>query len=422
MGVFRHSIAALTATAAAPLGVLGLAVRPAWRQGLDERLGGGDAGVPGAIWVHGASVGEIQAATRLVDCLRARGHAVLTSTTTTTGRALMRAARPDIPCRLAPLDHPWCVDRALSRLEPAALVLIETELWPTWISGCARRDVPVLLVSGRISDRSFPRYRRVAPALRRTFGRIAAIGARSGLDRERFLALGAEAERVTVTGDLKLETAGSPPPTPADLADALRGVPTLVAGSTHPGEEAAALEGLAELERAGQRAALVLAPRRTSRAAEILSLAREAGRSARRRSKLGSLPLAPGEVLVLDTLGELRGVLAQADVAFVGGTLVPVGGHNLLEPIEGGRPVLFGPHTEGVRHVAAILEACGAGQRVTSGRDLGAAAARWLADPAEAARLGAAGREALRDHRGSAERAAVLVESSLSAARAKVRG
>jgi 3-deoxy-D-manno-octulosonic-acid transferase len=201
-----------------------------------------------------------------------------------------------------------------------------------------------------------------------------------------------------------------------DLASALGKVPLFVAGSTHTGEERAALDALAAIEQADLEAALVLAPRRLGRVEEVLRLAQASGRPVRRRTALGAGPLAAGEVLVVDTLGELAGLLAHADVAFVGGTLVTVGGHNILEPVLGRRPVLYGPHTANVRHAVEILEACGAGRRVADARELGALATAWLADPAATRARGEAGFQALGRHRGSARRAADLVERVLGAA------
>src|SRR5262249_16635466 len=156
----------------------------------------------GGLWVHAASVGEVAASAQLVERLRARGHAVMQSTTNTRARALCASLHPGIVTRLAPLDHPWCVDIALYRARPRALVLVETELWPVWIAACDRAGVPVIVVSGRISDRSLPRYRRLGPCFRPTFGRIAAVGARTEEDRERFVELGTAPDRVCVTGDL----------------------------------------------------------------------------------------------------------------------------------------------------------------------------------------------------------------------------
>ena len=417
MNVWRHSGALLSAGLLAPLGAAALALRPDWRVGWRERLGAGARPDAGAIWVHGASVGEILAASRLIDRLLGAGHRVTASTWTASGREVMRRARPEIPCCLAPLDHPWCVEAALRRVRPAALVLIETELWPSWIAAARRQGIPVVLVSGRLSDRSFPRYRRLGTLVGTPLRRLYAIGSRTEADRERFVALGADPTRTHVTGDLKLEADAKPPPLPADLAALLAEVPLLVAGSTHPGEEAAALAALVEVERAGWAAALVLAPRHVERAQEVAALARGAGRRVRVRAKPGAGPLRAGEVLLVDTLGELAALYSHADVAFVGGSLAPVGGHNLLEPVQSRRPVLFGPHTGSVKHVASLLEACGAGRRLSEAGDFGEAALELLREPELARSRGEAGYRALAAHRGSADRAAALVLSALQDAR-----
>jgi len=410
----HHGLAALAALALAPVAVGALALRPAWRVGLRERLGAQPGLAPGAIWVHGASVGEIQAASRFVDRLLEGGHAVFTSTVTLAGREVMRRLRPDVPCHLAPIDHPWCVEAALARVRPAALVLIETELWPRWLAAAERRGIPVALVSGRLSDNSYPRYQRLAPIIAPALRRIAALGARTHVDAERFLALGAPAARVSVTGDLKLEPAEDLRPLASDLDRMLSTAPLIVAGSTHPGEEIAALAALAQVEQAGMTAALVLAPRRLGRADEIARMVRATGRNLHRRTLLGEAPLRPGEVLLLDSVGELAAVYARADVAFVGGTLVPVGGHNVLEPVFASRPVLFGPHTQNARHAAEILEAVGAGIRVADAEGLARSVVALLRDPREARRRGEEGLRALSAHRGSAERAAQLVEALLA--------
>lgn len=416
MRAWGHSLAALAAAAALPVGVGALALRPGWRVGWRERLGAAGSRAPGAVWVHGASVGEITAAMRLIDRLRKEGLGIVASTTSLTGREVMRRARPDVPCQLAPLDHPWCVAAALARVEPAALVLIETELWPCWIAEAARRRIPLLLISGRLSDRSYPRYRRLRPLLRATLRRFHSIGARTPLDRERFIDLGADPGTVSVCGDLKLESDESSRPVSPDLAYALGDTPLFVAGSTHPGEESAALIALAQIERAGLAVALVLAPRRVERAAEVEAAARAAGRSVRRRTALGAQRLGVGEVLVLDTLGELAPLYTRAAAAFVGGTLVPVGGHNILEPVLARCPVLYGPHTQNVSHVAEILETCGAGQRLGGADALGPAVLELLRDPERARTRGEAGWQALQRHRGSADRAAALVTRALAAA------
>lgn len=418
MDLVRHGAAAIGAAVAGPVLAAGAALRPAWREGARDRLGGSPRVEPGAIWIHGASVGEILAASRLVDRLRKDGHGIVASTFTVTGRDVMRRVRPDVPCALAPLDHPWCVDAALSRVRPSALVLIETELWPSWIAAAERRGVPVVLISGRVSDRSFPRYRRLAWLVGRTLRRLAAVGARTDVDGERFVALGADPSRVRVTGDLKIELDERPRPLAPDLDRALGGTPLIVAGSTHRGEERAVLAALRALEREGLEAALVLAPRHPSRAKEVEGLVRRSERSLRRRRALGTEPLRAGEVLVLDTVGELTPIYARAEVAFVGGTLVPHGGHNILEPVFAGRPVVYGRHTANVRHAVEILERSGAGRRVEDAAELGRAIVELVREK-EAARVRAErARHELERHRGSAERAALVIERAVEAARA----
>jgi 3-deoxy-D-manno-octulosonic-acid transferase len=409
--------AALSALLLAPPLALGCALRPSWRIGLAERLGAHRAAAGARpIWLHGASAGEVRAAARLARALAARGAALAGSATSLAGRTLWRELAPGVPSGFAPLDHPWCVARALDRVSPRALVLVETELWPVWIGLAHARGVPVAIVSARIGDRSFPRYARLRPLVKRLLARVDGIGARSARDAERFVALGADQARVSVTGDLKLEADEAEAPLARDLAERLGDVPLIVAGSTHPGEEQAALAALAAAEAAGLPAALVLAPRRVERADEVLALAR--GRRVRARSVPDSAPLRPGEVLVLDTLGELPALWARASVAFVGGSLAPgVGGHNLLEPAQCARLVLHGPHVENVREAAQLLAGCGAGQRVADAPDLARAVVGALRDPERTRALGAAGRAALEANRGALARTLGLIERLAADAR-----
>lgn len=415
----RTSGAALLACAAAPIAGALCVAKPALREGLRERLGleadAGPVSPSGSIWLHAASVGESLAALRLVDELVRRGHAVSMSTTTTTGRDLLRRTRPDLAVRLAPLDHPFAVSAALTRVAPRALVLVETELWPSWIAGARRRGIPVAIVSGRISDRSFPRYRALRRLLRPTLARLALVGARAEEDAQRFVALGVDASRVRVTGDLKLEAPASPRALGDALSRVLGDIPILVAGSTHPGEEEAALIALAQAEAAGFDCALVLAPRHPGRSADVAALVRAAGRRVVLHSALPAAALSRGDVLVLDSIGELGTVYGAATLAFVGGTLVPVGGHNLLEPAQAGRPVVFGPQIANVRDAAERVLRADAGAVVEDGAALGAAFVTALRDPGSARARGEAGRSALAIHHGSAERSAALVESMLSA-------
>ena len=421
MGPLGHGLAALEAIVGLPALAVSLAARPKWRRGIGERLGSVPSAPAGSVWIHAASIGEVTAALGLVDGLRARGRPVAVSTMTTTGRDQLRASRPEIPVALAPLDHAWCVARAQGRVRPAALVIVETELWPARILGARRADVPVVIVSGRISDRSFPRYRALAGILRPLLRRVQRIGARSERDAERFVALGASAARVVVTGDLKLEPATTPA-VPPDLAALLGDVPLLVGGSTHPGEEAGLLEVLARVEAAGRPLALVIAPRHPERFDDAARAIHDAGRSVRRRSQPGPGPLAPGDVLLLDSLGELAAVYTRAAAAFVGGSWTPVGGHNVLEPVFAGRPVFFGPHTENAREAVRWLLDAGAATRVADPAALSAGVLADLADPAAAAERASAGARALADHRGATARSVDLVDRVLGAACAAASG
>jgi 3-deoxy-D-manno-octulosonic-acid transferase len=415
----RHGVAALATLVLAPVAGVALLAKPAWRTDFRERLGLRGPHLAGAVWVHGASVGEILAATRLLDALRQHGRAVVASTSTATGRAVLARARPDVPVCYAPLDHPWCAEAALARVAPAALVLVETELWPCWIAAASRRHVPVVVVSGRISERSLPRYQKLAPLLRGTFERLRAVGARSEADAERFAALGVAADRITVTGDLKLEAPTSGLELEPGLARVLAGAPFWVAASTRPGEEEVVLGAHVAAQRAGLASALVLAPRHLDRIQDVERLLAARELRWRRRSDASQAPLAAGEVLLLDTLGEAPAVIALARFAFVGGTLAPLGGHNVLEPAHAGRAVLFGPHVEAVREAAALLLACGGGRAVADARTLESAVTEWLRDPAQADACGAAAHRELDRHRGATERSRALVECVLAGAGAR---
>jgi len=407
----RHSRAALSAVALAPLLAASLVLRPRLRHGLGERLGRIEPSAPGGLWVHAASVGEAKAAIRLIRSLEHAGHGVRASTSTLAGRAVFRRELVGTPSNLVPLDHPWCVASALARARPGLSVLIETELWPGWIAAAHRRGMPVVVASGRLSDRSFPRYWKLRRWMAPTLRRIDAVGTRTETDAERFVALGVPADRVCVTGDLKLDPPMERPALAIDLIRALADVPVVIGGSTHAGEEAALLDALASAEKAGHGCVLVLAPRQIERAEEIERLCHARQRRAHRRSRLGGRHLASGEVLILDTLGELAALYATARVAFVGGTLAPVGGHNLVEPVHTGCPVLFGPRVENVRKVVEILEPGGAGRRVETPADLVRAIVDAFEDPDGCRLRGELGREMLEAHRGSVERTHRMIEA-----------
>lgn len=416
MGPIAHSLAALAALGIAPFAALGLLVRPGLRAGLGERLGRIEPTLEESLWVHASSIGEAKAASRLIETLGEAGHAVRATTSTQAGRDVFRRELPSLDSSLMPLDHPWCVETAIRRGRPRLSVLIETELWPGWVKGCTRHGVPVVVASGRLSDRSFPRYRKLRALIRPTLERLAAVGARTELDAERFLELGVPADRVRVTGDLKLDPPLDHPALAIDLIRALADAPVVIGGSTHPGEEEALLDALSGAEKAGHGFILVLAPRHTGRAAEIVRLCESLRRRVHRRSQLAGRHLVPGEVLVLDTIGELAALYATASISFVGGTLVPVGGHNLVEPVHAGCPVLFGPHVHNVRKVVEILEVGGAGRRVESPAALIEEIVAGFEDLESCRVRGEIGRETLESHRGSIAATRQLIEEVLERA------
>jgi len=407
-----QALGAAGLAAASPVVALRALGDPRYRTGWGERLGGWADVPPGGVWVHGASVGELRAAAPLVLGLLGRDVPVVVSATSPAGRdTASELVGQAGAARLLPLDLLPLVSRAFARARPRALVLVETELWPGLLWEARRRQVPVLLVNARISDRALPRYRRLRPFVRSMLSWVSAVQAQSEAHARRLLDLGAPPDRVEVGGNLKFDL---PEPDPADpVARALRrsragGWRVVVAGSTHPGEEEALVRAVAGLARVG----LVVAPRHLERLAEAEEEIRRAGREVVRWSALGE-PLeagilgafGAGRVIVVDAMGLLPRLYGGARCAFVGGTLAPVGGHNPLEALVWGVPVIVGPHTANIREfVAEILERS-VGTRVDGPEGLGPALEGYLEDP-EARDLAArAARALFAEHRGATQRA-----------------
>lgn len=399
-------------------------VDPRYRVGWGERLGRwAPLGPPPPVWVHGASVGEMRAAAPLTARLREGGARLLLTTTSPSGReAAFGLAGPGGAARILPLDLAPLHRRAVRAAAPRALVIVETELWPALLREAARAGVPALLVNARISDRTFPRYRR----LRRWVGPLLAtfdgIQAQSAEDARRFLALGAPSSRVLVGGNLKFDLA-APDPADPDVAALRRahagGWRAVVGGSTHPGEEEALLAALGALEGAGLRAGLVLAPRHLERLAAVEAAVRAAGRESVRWGDLcpGGAPREVGildafearRVVLVDRYGLLSKLYGAADAAFVGGSLSPVGGHNLLEPLNWGVPVAFGPHMENARDIRDEVVRRSLGAEVADAAGLGETLAAWLADAGHGAEVRRGAAEFFRAHRGAVDRAVVAL-------------
>lgn len=389
-----------------------LARRRRERSSLREHLAIGlDARADRPLWLHAASVGEVQALLTLVGRLR---HALpdvpmLITVGTATGLSIARARlaapaggqeRAMIDVRAAPWDLPGAARRFIDAVQPRLSVFVETELWPNLIQRAARPGSPVLLASARVSARSTARYLRWAPALmQETVRAFARIGAQSPVDRERFIALGADPAAVECWGNLKFDL--EPPAGTAEAGRELRArlAPQRalwVAGSTHPAEEDACLDAHRVLQgeargRGAPSPLLVMAPRRPERFEEAAQRVMARGMRLQRHAAIaeGREPSsAAPDVVLVDRLGELLPYYAAADVVFVGGSLVPVGGHNLLEPSALGKPVLAGPHTGNAPDVAGQLEAAGALQRVTDAPSLARVLAGLLGDAALARRQG----------------------------------
>jgi 3-deoxy-D-manno-octulosonic-acid transferase len=407
---------------ALPFALCSMLVR-SWRahappSGWRERFGFGARRAGGGIWLHAVSVGEMQAAAIMVAALRARGDTreLTLSCATPTGRARARALMPDVPVRYAPLDLPGSLRRCFAQLRPRLLVLMETELWPNLLHEAQRAGVPVLIASARVSARSARFYQRFPGLMRAALAANVWVGAQTEADAQRFLGLGVPAQRVSVSGNIKFDRT-----LPRELARqgaALRariaaGRPLWVAGSTHAGEESILLQAHRELRLTLPRALLVLAPRHPQRFEEAAAGVRAAGLRCLRRSRAAADTDPDSEVLLLDTLGELMEFYAAADVAFVGGSLVGVGGHNLLEPAALGLPVLAGPQQFNSPDIARILDEGGALTTVHAAADLAAALARLLGDPQQRARQGARARAAVEANRGAMVRLLSLVDQLL---------
>ncbi len=395
----------------------GLRDRSYWR-GFGERFGFGPLQRPGGVWVHAVSVGEVQACAALVGAL-SRRHPNLPLTVTAftpTGWARAQALLGHVAqVRYLPFDLPGCVRRFLGRVQPRLAVVFETELWPNLYQQCARERIPLVLASARISSRSVGRYQRLGRLFRDTLSSTALVAAQGEGDAERFRALGADPAATHVTGNVKFDFE-----LPADIgargaALRARWAPARalwVAGSTHGGaEEQALIDTVRRLRESAPGALLVLAPRHPPRFNEVAQALTHSGIAFVRRSAEASA--AGQEVLLLDCLGELVDFYAAADVAFVGGSLVPIGGHNLLEPAALGIPILTGPNNFNSAEVARLLTERGGALIVRTPAELAAQLTRLFADGAARAAMGSAARECVDSNRGALARLLALIEPLL---------
>lgn len=388
---------------------------PDGRAALAARFGFVPAREGRPVWLHCVSVGETVAAEPLVAALRAQGHPMLVTSTTFTGAARVRARLGRrVQHAYMPYDLPGAVERFLSRIQPRALVILETEIWPNLLAACRRRGIPVLLVNARLSARSARGYARLSRLSRPMLADLAMVAAQSPADADRFLALGVSPERVQVTGNLKfdIEGDGAARQDAQALRAAIGARPAWIAASTHAGEDEVVLAAHRALLRDFPDALLVLVPRHPERFDDVAAQVARRDMACARRSA-GSVPGPSVPVYLGDSMGEMGLYYGIADVAFVGGSLVEVGGHNFLEPAALGLPLLAGPHCFNFQSITDDLVAAGALTLVEDADALAAGLSALFADESRRAVAGGAARAYVEKNRGACRRVLALVESRL---------
>lgn len=424
---FFYNLALLAAVVAgAPWWLWRMATTQKYREGLGERLGR----VPGrlrsrkempVLWLHAVSVGEVLAVSRLVQEIAAAfpGYQLLISTTTRTGQALARERFGADRVFYCPLDLPWAVRAYLNALRPRMLILAETEFWPNLLNGCFRREIPVVVVNARISDRSWPRYQMLRRLWKPILGKISRVLAQSAADAKRLISLGCRPARVSVSGNLKFDVRVAQDAEAATLLKTLgAGLRFVVAGSTLEGEEAALLEAWPRLLTADPNLVLILAPRHPERFGSVAGLLDSAAIPWIRRSEWkGKEPaaiakLGPGQIVLLDTIGELASIYSLAAVAFVGGSLVPAGGHNPLEPAQFGVPIVIGPNYANFRAITEELRAHDA-IRLANREQLSELLLELLTSQGEAQAMGRCARQVFEHQAGATARSVEAIREIL---------
>jgi len=383
-----------------------------YRAGLRERLGKVPERVSSragrAIWVHAVSVGEVIAVSGLIDGLRQRfpEHRIMVSTTTETGQTLARKRFGDENVFYFPLDFACAIGPYLNALRPELVVIAETEFWPNFLRLAHAGSARIAVVNARISDRSWPGYRRVRGLLRGILGQIDLFLAQTGEDQQRLVDIGAPAGRVQVSGNLKFDAAL--PVAPAIVASLHSAFsrdgagPILVCGSTVDEEEPLLLRAFENVLASHAKAVMILAPRHPERFAEVAQILEQLGIRFWRRSLWNGEPIVGG-VLLVDTIGELAALYGLADIAFVGGSLVPRGGHNIIEPAQHGVPIVVGNHTENFRDIVGLFQSRNA-VRVVGPAELPLVFMELIANDSERRALGKRGAETLQSQSGATAR------------------
>jgi 3-deoxy-D-manno-octulosonic-acid transferase len=417
MEIFYHTIVAVAILAASPFILMRMALSPAFRADLLARLKGGRSlpPLPGCLWIHASSAGEVRAAKILLDALRKNDNTTPTvlSTFTRTGYELAKKENIANVFRLPP-DFPLWTHPLFNKLNPSQLILIEAELWPSLLRQCLRHKVPVLLVNGRMSQKSTDRYNKFPAVFRWITEAISIFAMRSQTDAERILTLGVPPEKVQTMGNIKFDartdTTFSKKDENFNSDTPLR----VVFGSTRPGDEGPIMNAILRLQETLPDLISVIAPRHLERCQEIEGLIREYGVEFTRHSQLapGGEPLKES-IILLDTMGELTHYYAGADVAFVGGGFNPrFGGQNILEPAVLGVPVVYGKHMNNFEEEARLLNRSGGGIQIDHPKELYATLHRLLTQPEERNERGRWAEETIRANQGAVQRTVELIEQT----------
>jgi 3-deoxy-D-manno-octulosonic-acid transferase len=366
------------------------------------------------IWIHAVSFGETQAAKPLVQGLREQYPEipiVITNSTLTGAQLARQSWGEEVFCCFAPYDLPGVVGRFLHRIQPRLALFMETEIWPNQIHQLNRQGIPTVLINGRLSERSARGYQRVAALAKATLNEFSYVAVQNQEDAKRFEALGLCPQRVLVTGSIKSDVF-----IPASLLEAGRALrsdlgrhrPIVIAASTHEGEEEIVLDAFSQLTKMVAECLIILVPRHPERFAKVAQMVNQRGYKIHRRSDRHAIG-TDCQVYLGDTMGDLILLYAAADVAFVGGSLVPVGGHNMLEPASLGVPVVLGPYTHNFARLSAEILKCGAAQTIHNADTLANAWRMLLQDPGKRDAMGQAAKQMVEDNRGALQRCMTLI-------------
>jgi 3-deoxy-D-manno-octulosonic-acid transferase len=409
MYILYNLLLVLLTIVLSPVILFKLATVPKYRGGITQKLGRVRKGVAKLlntgvrpIWVHAVSVGEVMAAHPLVRQLKKRypDRPLLLSTVTVTGNLTARQRVPEADAVFYfPFDYPWTVRRVISRIDPAIVLIAETELWPNFLRELGRRRIPSAVINGRISPRSFGRYRRFRSFFGEVFRNVALFCMQSLEDAARIRDIGAAPDQVMVSGNLKFDQKITPVETPPIGIAGVRSV--ITAGSTHRGEEAILLEVFTRLRKKYPELLLIIAPRHPERFNEVCGLITNAGYECQRRTRLKG-PVK--DIVLLDTIGELRAFYSICDIAFVGGSLVKVGGHNLLEPAAMKKPVIFSRYMFNFKEISEAIIKAGGGAMVKDKEELYHQLDSLLGNKPHAAEMGKRAYEVIAANSGATKR------------------